>query len=68
MITNDARGVRNGSGYVDPVMSEAFDHIQQEDAKASALIRRIKREIQVSGYELLERIAIRDVRTGREYR
>ena len=67
MIVNDSR-IRNGSGYIDPTMSAAFENIREEDAHVFEFIRHLKQEIRANGYELLERIAIRDTRTGREYR
>ncbi|WP_206458676.1 hypothetical protein [Anaerovorax sp. IOR16] len=62
----------NASGCKDLVAYEAIKTITKEncenDKKAAELIRVLKRFIRGCGYEPLNRIAIKNKATGKEYR
>lgn len=62
----------NASGCVDPTAQSALEPIQREqdaaDDRASAVIHVIKTMLDLSGYDLLKRIEIKDRKTGREYK
>ena len=62
----------NASGYNDPVAYEAIRRITKEDNEnnknAAELIRVIKRLVRGSGYEVIGRIIIKDIKSGKEYR
>ena len=63
---------RNSEGYSDPTAYEGLKNIMQEenalDREANALIKVLKYIISHSGFELMNRIEIRDIKTGREFR
>ena len=63
---------RNSEGYSDPTAYEGLKSIIQEenalDREVNALIKVLKFIISRSGFELISRIELRDVKTGREYR
>lgn len=64
---------KNCEGYSDPTAATAIRNVMAgEDAeqrqRLSVLIRILKDEIDAAGFDLLERIALRDRKTGREYR
>ena len=62
----------NGEGYPDPTACNALRPIMQEDAaldgRVNYLIKVLKYTIDVSGFELLARIEIKDKKTGRCFR
>lgn len=63
---------RNAEGYYDPTaFSGIKDIIKEEneiDGRANALIYALKSIIRISGFELMDRIKIKDVRSGREFK
>ncbi|NCC06736.1 MAG: hypothetical protein EOM30_01510 [Clostridia bacterium] len=63
---------RNSEGYADPTAYEGLKSIIQEenalDREVNTLIKVLKFIISRSGFELISRIELRDVKTGREYR
>lgn len=63
---------RNKEGYKDPTAYAAMSKILREDneqqRRVSELIAVLKHIIDDAGFDLLERIKIRDRKTGREYR
>ena len=63
---------RNSEGYFDPTAYEGLKSIIQEenalDREVNTLIKVLKFIISRSGFELISRIELRDVKTGREYR
>ena len=67
---------RNAEGYPDPTAHTAVSSVlkeQQEkvigaDARCNLLIKAIKYIIDLSGFDLLARIELRDRHTGRVYR
>ena len=69
-MTNDPR--RNSEGYPDPTAYEGLKRIFQTenavDKEVNMLIKVLKYIISRSGFELIGRIELRDIKTGREYR
>jgi hypothetical protein len=63
---------RNSEGYSDPTAYAALYKIQQEEMeqqrRVAELMRVLKYIIDKSGFELTERIAVREKRTGKEFR
>lgn len=63
---------RNKEGYKDPTayaaMSKILGEENEQQRKVSELIGVLKHIIDEAGFDLLERIKIRDRKTGREYR
>lgn len=66
---------RNASGCLDMTAFEAVGSVSAqerrtaaEDKRVSDLIFILKYVVRTSGFELCERIAVRDKRTGKEYR
>lgn len=62
----------NAEGYSDPTAYEGLKTIIQEEAeqqkRVNNLIFVLKYIIRLAGFDLLNRIEIRDKKTGREYR
>jgi len=67
---NDFR--KNHEGYFDPTAYAGLIDIvkteQETDRKATVLIKILKFIIRSSGFELMERIQIKEIRTGRKYK
>lgn len=62
---------KNNEGYNDPTAYHGTKNAMQGDKdekRVSTLIGAIKGLIDLAGFDLLNRIEIRDRRTGREYR
>ncbi|MFQ9429068.1 MAG: hypothetical protein ACLR1M_10980 [Oscillospiraceae bacterium] len=63
---------QNGEGYADPTAYEGLKPIIQEEAeqqkRVNNLIFVLKYIIRLAGFDLLNRIEIKDRKTGREYR
>lgn len=63
---------RNPSGCADPTAFQALEPIAEKDAelerKVNFLIKALKFIIHEAGFELLARIEIKDVKTGRIFR
>lgn len=63
---------QNGEGYADPTAYEGLKPIIQEEAeqqkRVNNLIFVLKYIIRLAGFDLLNRIEIRDKKTGRDYR
>ena len=62
---------RNAEGYVDPTAYAALQSIvndEKAEKKAAYLISVLKFIIRESGFELLNRIELKDKRTGRTFR
>lgn len=58
----------NHEGYHDPTAYEAIKNITDEEEKVTTLIHIIKSLLRICGFELIRRIEIRSVRSGRSYR
>lgn len=67
---------RNSEGYADPTAHGALSNVmrghweRQEiaDARCNQLIKVLKSTIDLSGFDLVARIEVRDRETGRTYR
>ena len=58
----------NPEGYRDPTAYDAIRNITEEEEKVSVLIHIIKSMLRICGFELIRRVEIRSLRSGREYR
>lgn len=66
-------GYRNKEGYPDPTAGEAIGTLAKEERRerneaVTSLITMLKQIISLAGFELAERIVLRDKETGKEYR
>ena len=63
---------QNGEGYAGPTAYEGLKSVIREDAeqqkRLNTLIFVLKYMIGLAGFELLNRIELKDRKTGREYR
>lgn len=59
---------RNGSGYSDPTACEALTNVTEEERRLSKLIKTIKSIAELAGFEVDERIVLRDSKSGRIWR
>ncbi len=63
---------KNAEGYNDPTAYNAMTKVMREEnepqRRINALIGSIKSLIDLAGFDLLNRIEVRDRKTGREYR
>lgn len=63
---------KNGEGYSDPTAYAALSPIARADAelekRSNTLIKTLKYIIGLAGFELINRIEIRDLKTGREFK
>lgn len=64
--------LRNPSGNRDPTAHDALEGMQrdwesQQDRRAMEAIRALKTMIDLAGYDLLNRIELRDRLTGKKY-
>lgn len=62
----------NAEGYADPTaymgMREVVKEENETDKRAYDLVKVLKYIIRLAGFELTERIRLRDTKSGREYR
>jgi hypothetical protein len=65
-------GGKNNEGYSDPTASVALGVVSKEehetDRRASDLVKVLKYIIRLAGFELTERVRLRDTKSGREYK
>ena len=63
---------KNSEGYADPTAYEGLKPIIREEAeqqrRVTALVHVLKYIITVAGFDLMNRIELKDKKTGREYR
>lgn len=63
---------KNSEGYSDPTAHNAITKVMREEneqqRRINALIGSLKSFIDLAGFDLLNRIEVRDRKTGREYR
>lgn len=63
---------KNQEGYSDPTASVAVGAVckeeQEADKRAYDLVKVLRFIIRVAGFELVERIYIKDVKSGRKYK
>lgn len=66
------KGGRNIEGYADPTASIAVGQVSREESEADKraydLIKVLKYIIKGAGFELTERVQVKDTKTGRVYR
>lgn len=72
------KGGRNQEGYADPTATIAVGRVSKEereqveceaaDKRACDLIKVLKYIIKGAGFELTERVQVKDTKTGRVYR
>lgn len=69
-MNNDLK--RNSEGYFDPTAYEGLKNVIQEenalDKEVNTLIKVLKFIISRSGFELINRIELRDIKTRREFK
>lgn len=61
-------GYYNPEGYRDPTAYDAIRSITDEEEKVAVLIGIIKSMLRIYGFELIRRVEIRSLKSGREYR
>lgn len=66
MQNNDLK--RNGAGYSDPTAFEAIKNISEKEKKISQTVRIIKLIADLAGYEVIERIVLKDKKSGEIWR
>ena len=59
---------KNPEGYPDPTAHDAVKQVDWEEQRAKKLIGVLKYIIKNADFDLVERIHIRDRRTGREWK
>ena len=63
---------KNSEGYIDPTACDAVTKVMREEQerqrRVSAVIGIIKGTADLAGFDLIGRVALRDRKTGREYR
>lgn len=66
------KGGRNVEGYLDPTASAAISQVSREESEAERrvhdLVKVLKYIINAAGFELSERVQLKDKKTGREYK
>lgn len=68
---SDIYGSKNAEGYHDPTASGAFDRINKElagEEKVRKLVSTLKNVAELAGYNVTNRIELRDKITGKVYR
>lgn len=58
----------NHEGYSDPTADQAVREASRQPDRVTELIYLMKRLAELTGYEVTNRIHVRDTKTGREYR
>lgn len=66
------KGGKNVEGYTDPTAFIAIGKVNREesetDKRAHDLVKVLKYIIKTAGFEVVERIHLKDTKSGREYR
>lgn len=66
------KGGRNIEGYSDPTASITVGQVSREESEADKraydLVKVLKFIIRSCGFELIERIQLKDTKSGREYK
>ncbi len=67
-----SKAMYNSEGYADPTAYEGMKGIIREEAEAERrvhdLVKVLKYIINAAGFELSERVQLKDKKTGREYK
>ena len=58
----------NAEGYQDPTADKAIKRADKPPEQVSELIRTIKAVAALAGYEITNRIHLKDQKTGRKYK
>lgn len=58
----------NAEGYQDPTADKAIKRADKPPEQVSELIRTIKAVAALAGYEITNRIQLKDLKTGRTYK
>lgn len=58
----------NGSGYKDPTAEKAIKSVMSRNKKTLTLIKTLREIANLAGYEIEERIVLRDKKTGEIWR
>lgn len=66
MINKDLK--RNGSGCADPTAEQAIKNITEKEMRVSKVVKTIKAVAHLAGFEVEERIVLRDKATGELWR
>lgn len=59
---------KNREGYRDPTAWTAITNVTKKRKKVANLIEKLRKTSELSGFELVGRIVLRDKETGKEYR
>ena len=63
---------KNSEGYTDPTAHDAISKVLREEnerqRRVNAVIGVIKSVVDLAGFDLMNRVVLRDRKTGREYR
>ena len=63
---------KNIEGYADPTASTAIGQVSREESETDKrvydLVKVLKYIIRAAGFELTERVQLKDIKTGREYK
>ena len=59
---------QNSEGYADPTAYTAIKNIENETKRVSTLVSVLKYVIDAAGFDLVNRIELRDRETGKVYR
>lgn len=59
---------KNASGYFDPTAYEAIKNADKDAKKLRVLLQAIKSICDLADFEIVERVVLRDKKTGKFYR
>ena len=60
---------KNASGCIDLTAYEAIKHADHKpDVRLSNVVRIIKQVLSLAGFEMVGRVVVKDVKTGKEFR
>ncbi len=67
-----SKGGKNSEGYADPTATIAISDISKEqadaDKRAYDLVKVLKYVVHAAGFEMTERVQLKDKKTGRVYK
>lgn len=55
---------RNGCGYIDPTAGKALENITEQEKRVSKVVKTMKAVAHLAGFEIEERIVLRDKASG----
>lgn len=61
---------RNGSGYADPTAYKAIRNVTKESRErlAGKVVKTLQNVAHLAGFEIVGRITLRDVQSGKDYK